>query len=47
MGLASISTKDLIAKKVYPADTFAMVLENFIVIHWHNAADVQFSLLVL
>ena len=33
MGLASMPIRDLAAKKVNPADTFARVLENFIVIH--------------
>ena len=33
MGLASISTRDLVAKKINPVNTFARVLENFIVIH--------------
>ena len=36
MGLASISTRDLAAKKIKPVDTFVRVLENFIVIHCYG-----------
>ena len=37
MEQTSISTRNLAAKKVNPVETFAKVLENFIVI-WHRCS---------